>query len=153
MNDLVRYDPFTDMQRMFERMNRLMHWPFERDLSWPEDANPLAIDMTSDGNQVVVKTALPGVKENDVHVEVRGNVLTISAETRAARENRDWNWYMREMRYGRFARSIRLPDEVNVDKAEAKLEDGVLTVTLPHQRPSPLKRIAVTAQKLLKGQR
>lgn len=152
------YDPFEDfdqsMNRMLNRMRSLMDSslvPYERGLMQREDANMLAVDMSSDDKHVVVRTALPGFSEDEVDVDVQGNVLTISAESKTEREDQQENWHIREMRYGKFARSIVLPEEVATDKADASLENGILTVKLPKQKPSPVQKIAVKAKNLLKG--
>lgn len=148
------YDIDNTMDRMIERMWSAMNSalaPFNGDLIQRSDANRLAIDMTSDDKNIIVRTALPGFKENEVNVEISGNMLTISAEQKMEREDQQANWYIREMRYGSFARSVLLPEEVATDKAEASLESGILTVKLPKQKPSPVQRIAVKARKLLKG--
>lgn len=153
---LMRYDPFQEMREMMDRMQALMRSslaPLDGDIVQPEGTNPLAVDMTSDDKHIIVRTALPGVREDEVNVDVSGNVLTISAETRAENEDRGSNWYIREMRYGRFSRSVPLPEEVNIDKADATLENGILTVRLPKKQPNPIQKIAVRAKKLLGGKK
>jgi HSP20 family protein len=151
------YDPFYEIDRamnqMWNRMRSLMNdslLPFD-DVVQPQDANWLAVDVSSDDRHVFVRTALPGFKQDEIHVDVQGSMLTITAESRAAREDHRANWHIREMRYGKFARSVMLPEEVVTDKADATLENGILTVKLPKQKPSPIQRIAVKARNLLTG--
>ncbi len=158
---LMRWNPNSGlsefdnlMNRMMERMRAMMELPllsFDSDLLQRTDANLPAIDMTSDDKHVIVRAEVPGFKEDEVKVDVRGNVMTITAESKQEREDKQENWHIREMRYGKFARSIMLPEEVNFDKAEATLENGILTVKLPKQKPSPVHQIAVKARNLLKG--
>lgn len=154
---LIRWnplDPFHDFDRTLSTMRSLMFdtlLPLNGDLIQDEDANLLAVDMTSDDKQVTVRTALPGFSEDEINVDVRNNVLTISAASKKQRENRGANWHVRELRYGKFARSVMLPEEVNVDKANASLENGILTVKLPKQKPNPIQQIAVKARNLLTG--
>jgi len=151
------YDPFFDFEeatnRMMQRMRSMMDaplLPYEDD-SLSGDVNPLALDMTSDDDHIIVRTMLPGFKEDEVEVDVRGNMLTITAESRAEREDKQADWHIRELRYGRFARSVPLPEQINVDKADASLENGVLTVKLPREKPSAAQKIAVKARNLLKA--
>ncbi|MBL8133656.1 MAG: Hsp20/alpha crystallin family protein [Anaerolineae bacterium] len=150
------YDPFDEMDqtmnRMMERMRSMMRLPGNGETGHL-DANSLAVDMTSDEHNIIVHTAIPGFKEDEVSIDVRGNVLTITAESKheSEREDKEAHWHIREMRYGRFARSLTLPDEVKADKAEASLENGVLTVTLPKQKESHAQKIAVKARELLTG--
>lgn len=152
------YDPFYDMDRtmsrMLNRMRSLMNetlMPLDGDVFQARDANVLAVDMTSDDKHIIVRTALPGFNEDEVDVDVRGNVLTISAESKTEHEDQQANWYIREMRFGKFARSVVLPEEVFADSADASLENGILTVKLPKQKPGPIQKIAVKARNLLKG--
>lgn len=151
---LIRWNPYDEMRqtmdRMMAQMQSMMEWPFIR-ANGTTQVNSLAVDMTSDDKQITVRAAVPGFNEEDISVDVRGNMLTISAETKAEREDHNASWYLREMRYGKFMRSVQLPEEVVADKAEATLENGILTVTLPKQRPSAVQRIAIKARNLLKG--
>jgi len=149
------YDPFEEMDRMMNRMRSMMNRTLmpvdEALLPQPDanDANLLAVDVSSDEQGITVQTALPGFKEDEVNIDVRGNVLNITAETKTEREGEQQNWHIREMRYGKFARSVMLPEDVNIDKAEANLQDGILTVQLPKKKPSPIQKIAVRAKDLL----
>lgn len=141
------YDLFYDMDRTMDRMRSLLDWGAGPELN----ANTLAIDMSSDEQNLIIRTALPGFKENEVNIDVRGNVLTISAETQTERDDQQANWHIREMRYGKFSRSVMLPEDVSTDKADASLADGILTVKLPKQKTSVVHRIAVKARNLLKA--
>jgi HSP20 family protein len=150
--DPNQYDPFYNVNRMFDQMRTFMNTalvPFEGQV-WPEfDTNTLAVDMTSDEKNVIIRTGVPGFKEDEVNIDVQGKILTITAESKSEHEDKKENWHIRELRYGKFARSITLPDEVIADHAEASLENGVLTLTLPKQKPSLAKKIAVKARELL----
>lgn len=148
------YDPFYTMERMMDRMRAMMDsslLPLEANGMLPGDANTFAVDMTSDEHSVIVRAALPGFSEDEVDVNVEGNRLTISAESKTEREDEQANWHIHEMRYGHVTRSILLPEEVITDKADAALDNGILTVKLPKQRPNPVQKIAVKARNLLKG--
>lgn len=148
------YDPFYDLNRMMDHMRTVMNSvlvPFEGELLSGSDTNTLAVDMTSDENNIIVRTVLPGFKDDEVDIDVQGKVLTISAESKTENNNQQANWHIREMRYGKFTRSITLPEEVIADNADASLENGILTVTLPKQKPSLAQKIAVKARNLLTG--
>lgn len=142
-----RYNPFREMQRMMDLLERdLVPFPDEA-----ETTSPLALDISSDDKHVVVRAAIPGVKQEDITIEVKDGVLTISGETRFEHEDKQENWHRRELRYGKYSRAVRLPDEVNFEKAEAELENGILTVTLPKVEPTPVQKIAVKARNLIEG--
>ncbi|HEX2619811.1 MAG TPA: Hsp20/alpha crystallin family protein, partial [Phototrophicaceae bacterium] len=127
MSTLIRYeDPFNSMVRSMQNlMDQNRSWFNDSDLSLM--GSNLAVDVTADEKQITVKTAIPGVKEEDIKLDVSGKVLTISAETKNDHEDQQPNWYIREMRYGKYSRTIQLPDDVKGDKAEATLENGILT--------------------------
>lgn len=143
---LVRYSPFREMRRMMDMIERDL-LPFDNEA----EQNPLALDVSSDEKQVTVRTAIPGVKEDDINIEVKDGMLTISAESRHEQEDKQENWHRRELRYGRFTRSVRLPDDVDFDKANAELENGMLTIKLPKTQPGPVQKIAVKAKKMIEG--
>lgn len=148
------YSLFNEMDRMIDRMRSMMDaslMSYDDDVIQPIDTHTLAVDVTSDEDGIVVRTALPGFKQEEVNVDVQGNRLTISAESKVERDEEKDNWHIREMRYGKFSRSVMLPEEVNVDVADASLEDGILTVKLPKAQPNPIHKIAVKAKKLLGG--
>jgi HSP20 family protein len=148
-----RYDPLAAMRQRFNAMREMVddlaEW--RSPLAAESGEGVLSLDMSENDKEIIVKTTVPGVREEDINVTVTGDVLTISAEAKSDREERKDHWHIRELRYGRFSRSLRLTAEVNADKTQAELKDGVLTVTLPKVRPNPIKQIAVKAQKLLKS--
>ncbi len=140
------FEPFREIDRMMERMNS---WLLQPDREWQPESFTLALNVREDENDIIVETAIPGVSEEDIDVKVVGDMLTISAESQREQEREGDGWYVRELRFGKFERSIRLPTEVKADKAEAELENGILTIRLPKAKPGPLHRIAVKAKKLL----
>jgi HSP20 family protein len=99
----------------------------------------------------VVKAELPGVKPEEVDVSVVEDVLTIKGEHREEKEEKETSYLRRELSYGSFARSVRLPTSVDSNKAEAVFENGVLTLTLPKAEEVKPKQIKVKARKLIEG--
>ena len=92
------------------------------------------IEMFQRGNDLIVRADLPGMKKDDVHVDVADDVLTIQGERRNEQEEERDGWYRNERTYGSFHRSIPLPEGTIADSAKASFKDGVLEVTL--QAPS-----------------
>ena len=158
---LIRREPghvFDNLEKsmnpFWDRMRSMLDttvMPFEDYLMQDSESDILAVDMSSDDKHIIVRTEVPGFTEDEINVDVRGNVLTISAESKYEQDDLNENWHIREMRYGKCARSILLPEEVYVDNADATLKNGVLTVKLPKQKPGPLQRIMVKAKNLLPG--
>jgi HSP20 family protein len=91
-----------------------------------------AVNITENANDYKISVAAPGLKKNDFHINVDGNMLTISAEKEETKEEKEGENYTRkEYNYSSFSRSFTLPQEVNREKIEASYEDGVLKLVLP----------------------
>lgn len=127
--------------RMFESM---MHgWP----MPWREaprldlgnfDFAP-RVDTAETETAYEISAELPGVDEKDVKLTLEDNVLCISGEKKAEREEKKKDYVMSERSYGSFKRAFTLPDNVAAEKIAATFEKGVLKVTLPKAAPSPAK--------------
>jgi len=96
-------------------------------------ANPWApdIEMSHHDNELVVRADLPGLKKNDVKVDVREDGIVIQGERRHEQESERSGFYRSERSYGSFFRTIPLPEGVMVDQAKASFTDGVLEITMP----------------------
>lgn len=142
---LDRWDPFRELRRMEETMDRL--W---RGLG-PTAGGPnsdvenwgIPLDVIRDGDNLVVKASLPGVKPSDINVTIEDSVLTVSGKTSTEEEQKEGNYLMRERRTGSFQRSIRLPDTIDSSKAESSYESGVLTIRLPKTEASKPKQLKI----------
>ncbi len=133
MSNLTRWEPVREMMTLREAMDRLFDDAFTRPLSIRDGwslASP-AIDMYQTDNEVVVKASIPGIKAEEVQINVTGELLTLKGEARQEEERQERSWHIREQRFGSFERSIVLPTDVKSDKAEAVFENGILTITLP----------------------
>ncbi len=132
MSNLIRWEPAREMMTLREAMDRLFDDAFTRPLSLTGSNWSIpAVDMYQTDNEVVVKAALPGIKADEVQINVTGEVLTIKGEARQDSETKEKAYHIREQRWGAFERSIVLPTEVVADKSKADFENGVLTITLP----------------------
>lgn len=132
MSNLIRWEPAREMMTLREAMDRLFDDAFTRPLSLSGNNWSIpAVDMYQTDNEVVVKAALPGIKADEVQINVTGEVLTLKGETRQENESKEKAYHIREQRWGAFERSIVLPTEVVADKAKADFENGILTITLP----------------------
>jgi HSP20 family protein len=143
---LDRWDPFREMLTLRDAMDRFLQQgvmrPGQLLSSMRPDAIPL--DVVERDDAFVVKAAIPGVKPEDVEVVVQGERLTIRAETRAEEERHGENWLMREHRAGSLQRTVTLPSAVSSEQAEARIENGVLTLRLPKAQEARPHRIAVS---------
>jgi HSP20 family protein len=116
------------MDRLFEESFFL---PRSWKAPWTAEMGAIPLDVYEEGDNLMVKASVPGVKPNELNVQIEGDVLTISGETKQEKERKEKAYHLREHRYGRFTRSVTLPCPVMVDKAEAVFEDGMLTLTVP----------------------
>jgi HSP20 family protein len=130
------------MDRLFEEsfIHPRHGWPA------PSEGEALAVDMYETDNDVVVKTAIPGVKAEDVDISVTDDLLTIQGETKAEEKVEEANYVRQERRYGAFARHLTLPSTVVAEQATAEFEDGVLTLTLPKAEEAKPKTIKIKAE-------
>lgn len=128
-----------EMDRMFERFEH--GWPrlpsliargLGREVMLPE------VDVREDDKQVMIEVDLPGVDENDVSVTMANGVMTIKGEKKSEREEKEENYYLAERSYGKFERSLKLPETIDENQIEAKFEKGVLTVTA-QKKPEAVK--------------
>jgi HSP20 family protein len=143
---LMRWDPASEMISLRDAMNRLLGesfirpW-FGRGTFLGDEA--MALDMYETKSKVVVEAPVPGVKPEEIDVQVTGNVLTIKGERKEEKEKKEASYIYREQSYGSFCRSVTLPTEVDVDKAQAEFEHGVLTLTLPKSEAVKPKTIKI----------
>lgn len=120
--------------------------------AWSGDLAPTEVpgnfEVSETDDEVRVKAELPGMDEKDVDVSIDGNTLTIRGEKKREREEKRRNYYLSEVSYGQFSRSVELPDGVDREKAKAQFKKGVLTLTLPktEQGRREHKRIAITSE-------
>jgi HSP20 family protein len=105
-----------------------------------------AIDMYQTDNDVVVKASIPGIKAEEVQINITGDILTLKAEVKQEEERKDKAWHVREHRFGSFERSVVLPTSVKSDKAEAVFENGILTINLPKADEAKPRTINIKAK-------
>ncbi|HUR27369.1 MAG TPA: Hsp20/alpha crystallin family protein, partial [Planctomycetota bacterium] len=133
--------PFTLMNQLSREMDRVFDdfWrdPFGR-LPLRSVSNGLgtslwapAVEMHEHEGELIVRADLPGMKKEDVEVEVIGNVLTIQGERRQECDETQDGWHHTECRYGSFFRSIPLPEGVDPEQVQADFDDGVLSIRMP----------------------
>ena len=150
MSKLVRWDPVREMMSLRDSMDRLLEEPFfENPRLWERSMTAewnLALDVAEEDDKYVVTASLPGVAPEDVDITLTDNVLTIQGEISKDEAIEEQKYHLRERRFGRFIRSITLPNAVAADKVEAVSENGVLTLTLPKTEEVKPKRIEIRKQ-------
>ena len=112
--------------------------------STPRDSM-LALDVREDDTSYTIMAAVPGVKQEDINVQLHDGVLSIEAEIKSEATRENERTLVQERRYGRFARSLRLPNDVDGDNIQARYQDGVLTLTLPKVAQAQPRKIAISS--------
>lgn len=146
MSNLIRWEPAREMMTLREAMDRLFDDAFTRPLSLAGNWSAPAVDMYQTDNEVVVKAALPGIKADEVQINITGEVLTLKGEVKQSEETKEKAYHIREQRWGAFERSIILPTDVVADKAKADFENGILTITLPKAEEVKPKTITIKSK-------
>lgn len=150
MTNLVRWDPFSDIDRIDRTFNRMMRRAFS---GWPRrtvegeafEWSPSA-DISETDKEYLIRAELPAVKKEDVRVTVDGGMITIQGERRQQKEAKSEKYHQVESLYGSFSRSFALPDEVNSKAIRCEDKDGVLTVHLPKTEVHKSKPKQITVQ-------
>lgn len=127
--DFFRVDPFSLMRRMAHDLDRIftdanVGEAVER--TWSP-----AIEVTQRGDNLKVRADLPGIKHEDVKLEVTDDAIVIQGESKSEREESKGGMHVSERRYGHFYRAIPLPEGAKTEEAKAKFENGVLEITVP----------------------
>ena len=126
-----RYEPFNDIRKSFDLVNAIINSVGEqRQEQNSVDFRPNVNTRETEKNYHI-EVELPGIKKENVDIQVDGNVLTISGERNVREEVNDEDYHKIESRYGLFSRSFTLPEKVDVSNIEAKFKDGILEVTIP----------------------
>lgn len=137
--------PFADLERMSRRMDQLTNAVFGRSAArWtPAKVFP-AVNLTEGMNNYYVRAELPGIKSDALDVQVNGRNLTITGERTIASEGENIRYHRREREAGKFSRVIGLPGDIKAERVEARMVNGVLTVTLAKAEASKPKQITVS---------
>jgi len=129
MLSLTRFDPFNEVvNELFSGLQ----------------VRPLKVDVAEKNGAYTVTAELPGVRKEDIRVDIDGAQVTLEAEVKREKETAEGERVLyTERSYGKVARSFALPQEVDEAKAEAKFKDGVLELTLPKKAAAARKQITI----------
>jgi len=130
MRDLLRWDPFQEMAPL---------------LATPGQTFAPAFDVKETKDSFVFKADVPGIKEQDLEVDVAGNRLTISGKREDEKEDKSETFYTYERSYGSFRRAFTLPAQADTAHVKAEIKNGELTVVVPKTAAAVAKRIPVAS--------
>ncbi len=140
---LVRWNPWRD----FGSLARTFDRSFDRSEDFSGIWSP-PVDIFDNDGEIVLKAELPGLKKEDIDINVEDNLLTLRGERKREKEVSDKNdkgVFRSERVYGSFSRSFTLPTSVAADKINASYKDGVLTISLPKAEEAKPRQIAIKA--------
>jgi HSP20 family protein len=141
MANISRYEPFGDV------FDDLLKGFFVRPMAYEGQsatAGRIKIDVSEKGNAYVVHAEIPGVKKEDIQVNIEGDQVSISAEARAEKEVKEGERVLhRERYYGKVARAFRLGADIDQSAANARFADGVLELTLPKKADAAGRQLTI----------
>ena len=143
---LQRLYPFNELRQAHNRLWRSV------DIARVNGENgtsrwAVPLDVIQDGDNIVVRASMPGVKADDISVTIENEVLTIKGKTESEGEVNDGSYLMRERRSGTFHRALRLPDTIDVDNADTSYENGVVSIIFPKVESKKAKRLELKVGK------
>ncbi len=147
---IEHWEPFRDAVSLSDAFNSLLRESFVRPGTGggPGQVQAVAalpLDLVETENEFIVKASLPGVKPDDVQITVHSDTLTIRGTLKSEEEKKGDHWHLRERRSGAFQRTVSLSTPIDSDRANAKFEHGVLTLSLPKAEQAKPKQIKIDA--------
>jgi len=145
--ELVRWRPMRDLLGFGSGLDRFFDDFFAPSTSETGTSETWSwqpvVDIYDKDESIVIKADLPGVDKKDIHVDLKGRVLTLSGERSEEKEANDEGYYRKERAYGKFVRTFNLSSDVTPDKINASYKDGVLHITIPKAEASKPKQITI----------
>lgn len=139
-NEMESWKPLREVVSLRDAMDRL----FEDSIITPRGGVAMPkIDIKDKKDTIEVRAELPGIKEEDIEVEISDGVMTISGEKKEEKEEKDEGYYYRESHSGSFTRSFNLPSDVKEDGAEAEMKNGILFINLPKIEPKKATKVTI----------
>jgi HSP20 family protein len=143
---VIRWEPVGELNTIQNEMNRLFNTLFDQPQSTERGARERRwippMDLVETADHYVLRADLPGVREDDVTVQLEDNALTIAGQ-RAAEHDPQEGYYRMERAFGVFSRSLTLPAGVNPDHVEARFEHGVLEVVIPKPEQKKPRQVQI----------
>jgi len=147
---IVKWDPFRNVAALQDRINRIFDESFSRTADLDDDISMSAwkplVDIYETDEAIILKAELPGIKKEDVSVEVKDNVITLKGVRTEEKEIKEKNYYRKERAFGTFSRAFNLQHRIQPDKIKARFKDGVLKIEIPKPEEEKPKQITVKVE-------
>ena len=143
---IVKWDPFGDVAALQDRINRMFEDSFKANRGEDEVSSygwRPSVDIYEVEAGIVIKADLPGVRKEDVHVEVKDNLLTLKGTRESDVDGGDQCFFCQERNFGQFQRTFTLQYNVDPEKIKASFKNGVLKVTVPEPEEEKPRKIQV----------
>lgn len=134
------------MEQLFERFSERWGGADRLRNVWGSEEWSPAIESRMENGNLIVKADLPGVDPKEVTVSVVGSQLTIAGERKHEEKKEEKDYFYQELSYGKFLRSVQMPEGVEAEKVKATFKNGVLEVTMPAPKQATAKKIQIEAQ-------
>lgn len=141
---IIRRSPMSDVTSFRNAVDRLFDDAAFRPLAWGGSAEArLPLDITSGEDSITIEAALPGIHPEDVEITVHQDTLTIGVKEQAEQETREGQRVYRELRRSSGSRTLTLPSGLDLDRADASFENGMLRLEIPRAEQAKPRQIAV----------
>lgn len=138
---ISRWDPWNEMISLRDAMDQVVREGFTRPRSGADLG--ITLDVMEQDDSFMIDAVLPGVKPDEVNLQIKDDVLMISGDIKDQHEEKQGNWLRRERHFGHYQRTITLPASIDADQVSATFQDGVLHITLPKSRESRARAIPI----------
>ncbi len=150
MVDLVSWDPFRELRSIQDRVNRAFGTQGRRDRDEEMSLGAWLppVDISEDKDKITLTAELPGFSEDQVQLNMEGNVLTIRGERKFEEDKGEdgRNYHRVERAYGQFVRSFTLPPNVDRENIQARFRNGLLEIDLPKREEAKPRQIRITGE-------
>ena len=135
-------DPILEIAWIDKNLGEVCGCPILRSVDKCIEDSLVPLDVFREGDDIVVRSSIPGAKAEDINVTIEDGLLSIEGNSEIKKER---DFLMQERKTGLFHRTLRLPDSVDFEKAESSYEDGVLTIKFPQLEAKKPKRLVIIA--------
>lgn len=143
--ELMPWSPWREMMAMRENIDKFFDEPYHRTNS--EAVFHPSVSIRETKNNLIIEADVPGVKDEDINVEIEDDKVVLRGERKHKEETKDEDYYHMESSYGSFSRVITLPAYVDANRAQAEVKDGILEVIIPKVEKPSAKKIVVKSSK------
>ncbi|MGC1362420.1 MAG: Hsp20/alpha crystallin family protein [Silvibacterium sp.] len=143
---ITRWDPYREVATLQNRLNSLFQ-DYNRNEGGTDPVSAASfvppVDIYEDEHQIVLKLEVPGMKQEDLDIQLENNILTVRGERKFEKEEKEENFHRIERRYGSFYRAFTIPNTVNPESVKADYDAGVLRIQLEKRAEAKPKQIKV----------